>query len=33
LNGGPVSADESTCRFRPAWKRSMRTHGVQRLGV
>ena len=30
LNGGPVSADESTCRFKPAWKRSMRTHGVRR---
>ena len=24
LNGGPVSADESTCRFKPAWKWSMR---------
>ena len=30
LNGRPVSADESTCRFRPGWKRSMRTQGVLR---
>ncbi|WP_377828871.1 hypothetical protein ACFKHW_00065 [Bradyrhizobium lupini] len=30
LNGGPVSADESTCRFKPAWKRSIRTQGVLR---
>jgi hypothetical protein len=28
LNGGHVSADESTCRLRPARKRSMRTQGV-----
>src|SRR4051794_19908455 len=29
-NGGPVFADESTRRFKPVWKRSMRTHGVRR---
>ena len=32
LNGGPISADESTCRLRPARKRSMRTQGVRRPG-
>jgi hypothetical protein len=33
LNGGPVSADDSTCRFKAAWKRSMRTQGVRRRSV